>query len=131
MQSTSLLGGSLRNKLLLVLLLVTLIPLGILNYISYQGMKSQMVEDQGRRLSGYSRRIARTIDLSLNERIGDIAAWTTLETVKTALDIGGGQAGSDQLLNHFAESYGTFDLLMLIDRSGTCISSSLPAAIGL
>jgi methyl-accepting chemotaxis protein len=125
------LTGSLRNKLLAVLLLITLVPLGVLNLISYQGMKSQMEEDQGRRLSGYSRRIARTIDMSVNERIGDITAWTVLETVKTALDVGGGQAGADQLLDHFAKAYGTFDLLMLMDRSGMCISSNVPESIGL
>ena len=130
-QERSFFRGSLRNKLLAVLLFITLIPLGILNFISYQGMKSQMQEDQGRRLSGYSRRIARTIDMSINERIGDIAAWTALETVRTAIDIGGGQAGANELFDQFVKSYGTFDLIMLMDQRGDCIASSSPEAVGM
>lgn len=129
MQEISVIRGSLRNKLLAVLLLITLIPLGVLNFINYQGMAKQMAEDQSARLSGFSVRISRTIDMLINERIGDISVWTTLDTVRTAIDIGGGQAGADDLLQLFSKSYGTFDLIMLMDLSGNCISSSNPAAI--
>ena len=83
--------GSLRNKLLMVLLLITLIPLGILAQINYQTLKTQLIEDQGGRLSGFSQRIARTIDIAMNERMADVGAWATLETVRTAIEIGGGQ----------------------------------------
>lgn len=129
MQGLAFVTGSLRNKLLVVLLLITLVPLGILNTITYQGMRDQMVADQEVRLSGYSRRLARTIDMAVSERVGDIAAWTTLETVRTALDIGGGGAGANQMFDLFAKSYGTFDLLGLYDLTGTCIAANLPQMI--
>jgi methyl-accepting chemotaxis protein len=122
--------ASLRNKLLLVLLLITVIPLGILNFISYQGMKSQMIEDQGRRLSGYSRRIARTVDTLVNERIADIGVWSTIDTVQTALDVGSGQAGANDLFENLSRFYGTFDVLMLVDRWGNCIASNFEQAVG-
>jgi len=130
MQQLNIIKGSLRNKLLLVLLIVTVIPLIILNVMSYYGMKGQMEEDQERRLSGYSRRIGLTVDMTMNERIGDVAAWTALETVRTAIDIGGGQAGANELFDLFSKSYRTFDLIQLLDKSGMCIASNVPSAIG-
>jgi methyl-accepting chemotaxis protein len=122
---------SLKTKLLGALLVITLVPLVILNLISYLTLKDQLEEDQSRRLSGYSRRIARTVDMALNERAGDISAWSSLETVHTALDIGGGQAGANQLFENLNKGYGTFDLLTLLDRSGICIAANLPQAISM
>ena len=121
---------SLRNKLLVVLLAITLIPLVIMNIVNYTFLKKQLESDQGERLSGYSRRIAKTVDIFLNERVGDIIAWTSLETTQTALDIGGGQAGANQTLENLVKSYGNFDLVFLTNQAGTCIASSLPEAIG-
>jgi methyl-accepting chemotaxis protein len=120
---------SLRNKLLLALLLITLIPLGVLNFVSYQTLKSQLEEDMDARLSGYSRRIARAIDIVLSERAADVTAWSGLDAVLTAISVGGGQAGANQLFENLVKSYGTFDLLMLLNRSGTCIASSSPQGI--
>jgi len=120
----------LRNKLLVILLLITLVPLGILNYVNYRFLKDQLENDQADRLSGFSSRISKSIDILLNERINDIIAWTALETTQTALDIGGGQAGANLLFENMIKSYGTFDMIFLMNPSGTCIAASHPQALG-
>jgi methyl-accepting chemotaxis protein len=116
--------------LLAVLLLITLVPLGVLNYINYQGAKDQLFEDQDQRLTGYSKRIAKAVDMAVAQRVADVATWAHLETVQTALDIGGGQAGANTLFDNFTKSYGTFDLIMLFDRSGNCIAANNSGALG-
>ena len=49
---------SLRNKILVIFLLITLVPLGILNFINYQTLKGQIRADLERRLI-----LGRQIDL--------------------------------------------------------------------
>ncbi|NLI80164.1 MAG: HAMP domain-containing protein [Deltaproteobacteria bacterium] len=121
---------SLRAKFLVLLLSATFVNLSIIGYIGFQRLKSQLEEDQNTRLSGYSRRIARMVDMFMNERVADISAWAKLETVENAADIGGGQAGGNKLLEDFVKSYNTFDLVILSDRNAKCIASSLPQVIG-
>ncbi len=121
---------SLRSFLLAILLLITLIPLGVLNIISYETTRQQLFEDQDQRLSGYSERITKAVDMALAQRVGDVSAWSNLETVKTALEIGGGQAGGNAMFENFVKNYATFDLILLLDRSGKCIAANTPAAVG-
>jgi methyl-accepting chemotaxis protein len=120
---------SLRNKLLGALLLITLIPVAVLNFISYRTLKTQLEQDTEARLSGFSQRVGRAIDIAMNERVADVLAWSSLDSVVTAVNIGGGQAGANQLFDDLIKSYGTFDLLMLVNRSGACIASNVPQAI--
>ena len=122
---------SLRNKLILILLLITLVPLGVMNYLSYLPLKNRIQTDQGERLVDYSNRLAKMVDILLSERILDVAAWTSVETVLTALDIGGGQAGANVFLDGLIKAYGTFDMLTLLDTTGKCIASNNTQAVGM
>ncbi len=123
-------GISIRTKLL-GLFLITIVPLFLLQYLNYETLKGQLNQNVNERLKTESMRLARTVDLLMHERVADIKSWAQLETVKTALEIGGGQAGADDLLKILVENYGTFYALMIIDSSGSVISSNLSAAIGL
>ncbi len=131
MLGTNIFKKSIRNLLLAIILLVTVIPLGILTFINYKGTETQIFEDQELRLSGYSRRIGRAVDMAINNRVGDVATWATLETTQMAFDSNSGQAKANQLLESLVKSAGTFDLITLFDKSGYCIASSSPAAIGM
>ncbi|MHC1743504.1 MAG: methyl-accepting chemotaxis protein [Syntrophobacteraceae bacterium] len=123
-------GKSLKTKLLGSLLVITLIPIGVLNLISYMTMKSQIETDADLQLTGYARRVAKAIDIAMNERVGDVSSLSGMDTVVTAVDIGGGQAGANQLFQTVAKTYGAYDLLMLLNRSGNCIAANIPQAIG-
>jgi methyl-accepting chemotaxis protein len=94
-------------------------------------MKAQMEEDQGRRLSGLSRRIARTIDIEVDERVSDISSWTLLDTIRTAIKNDMSRPTTNQLLEHLVEYKKTFDLLMIADLTGVCIATNVPMAIGM
>ena len=68
--------------------------------------------------------------MMLNDRVVDVTAWTGMEVIQTAIEIGGGQAGANAFLEEFIKATGNFDLMAVIDRNGNCISSNLPQAIG-
>ncbi len=121
---------SLRNRLMAVLLLLTLVPLSVLNLINYRNLKDQLETDQGDRLAGYSSRISKSIDIFLNGRVSDVIAWATLQTTRTALDIGGGQAGADEIFENLVKAYGNFEVIFLMNSSGNCIASSSTNAVG-
>ncbi len=123
-------GVSVRTKLM-GLFLVTIIPLLLLQWLNYRTFKSQIDTDVEARLISEATRMARSIDLLMHERVADIKSWAKLDAVKTALEIGGGQAGSDELLKTIVENYGTFYVLMIVDSRGRVISASMPEAIGL
>ncbi len=115
---------SLKAKILLGLLVITLIPLGALNLLNYMTLQTQLEEDQASRLVGFSERIAKTIDLTLNERITDVVTWASLENIKNTIQNAEGLGTANQVLEGLAKSYGTFDILQLFDRSGLCIASN-------
>ncbi|MEJ5301126.1 MAG: methyl-accepting chemotaxis protein [Thermodesulforhabdaceae bacterium] len=123
-------GVSVRTKLI-GLFLLTIIPLILLQVLNYRTFKAQIDIDIENRLVSEATRISNTIDLIMHERAADIKSWAQLDAIKTALEIGGGQAGSDDLLKTLVENYGTFYVLMVVDSGGRVISASMSEAIGL
>ena len=121
---------SLRTKLLVSLMFITLVPLAILDIISYRSVKSQIAEDVELRLSGLSRRVCKAIDIVMDQRMSDVSGWTGLDTVQTAIELGSGQGGANRLFESYVKSYGTFDLVMLLNKKGSSIAASLPQGIG-
>ncbi len=130
MLGKGLISGSLRNKVLLVMVLITLLPVTAFFVLSYYNLTTQLHEDIQKRLEDNSRRISRAVEMVLNDRVLDVKAWTGVETIQTAIEIGGGQAGANASLEEFIKATGNFDLMALVDRTGNCISSNLPQAIG-
>ncbi len=130
MLGKGLIRGSLRNKVLLVLILITLVPVTIFFALSYYNLAAQLQEDIQTRLEDNSKRISRAVDMMLNDRVVDVTAWTGMEVIRTAIEIGGGQAGANAFLDEFIKATRNFDLMAVIDRNGKCVSSNLPQAIG-
>lgn len=121
---------SLRTRLLISLMFITLVPLAILDVISYQTVKTQITKDMDAELSGYSKRVGRAIDIIMDQRIADLSGWTGLDTVQIAIELGSGQGGANRLFESNVKAYGTFDLVMLFNKKGASIAASLPQAIG-
>ncbi|MGC9967168.1 MAG: methyl-accepting chemotaxis protein [Syntrophobacteraceae bacterium] len=122
-------SGSLRNKLLLIFLVVTLIPVFAATYYGFQNtttLMNQVLEDE---LSGFAARTAQSVDMTLNDRVSNVITWSSLEAFKTAVTTGNGQDGASSLLQSVAKSYG-FDLATLTNAAGVCVASSIPQAIG-
>lgn len=122
--------GSLRNKVLLVLILITLVPVTIFFALSYYNLAAQLHEDIQTRLEDNSRRIGRAVDMMLNDRAIDVTATAGMEVIRTSIEIGGGQAGANELLDDYIKSSGNFDLMAVLDRNGNCVSSNVPQAVG-
>ena len=130
MSGKGLITGSLRNKLLLALILITMVPVGAFFTISYFTLKSQLQDDIQTRLEDNSRRIGRAVDMMLNDRVIDVTATAGIEVIRTAIEIGGGQAGGNTFLDEYVKSAGNFDLMVVLDRNGNCVSSNVPQAVG-
>jgi methyl-accepting chemotaxis protein len=130
MLGKGLITGSLRNKLLLALILITMVPVSAFFAVSYVTLKSQLQDDIQTRLEDNSRRIGRAVDMMLNDRVIDVTATAGMEVIRTAIEIGGGQAGANELLEGYIKSSGNFDLMAVLDRNGNCVSSNVPQAIG-
>lgn len=126
----SLIKGSLRNKLLLVLLLVMVVMLAALNIINYYNIKAQMEADQETRLSGNARRVGRTVDMWMDNRATDISTWAALPSIQGAFAGDAAKAAASHVLSTIVQNAGTFDLVMLLDRTGVAVSASIPEAIG-
>ncbi len=130
MLGKGLITGSLRNKLLLALILITMVPVTAFFAVSYVTLKSQLQDDIQTRLEDNSRRIGRAVDMMLNDRVIDVTATAGMEVVRTAIEIGGGQAGANAFLDEYVKSAGNYDLMAVLDRNGNCVSSNVPQAIG-
>lgn len=123
-------GISIRTKLL-GLFLITILPIVVVQWLNYKTFRGQLDRDVSTTLLSTAQQLGRTVDMLMNERVTDINSWSHIETLRIALEIGGGQAGADDLLKGLVESYGTFSMLAVIDSSGSLISSNVNSAIGL
>jgi methyl-accepting chemotaxis protein len=130
MLGKGLITGSLRNKLLLALILITMVPVTAFFAVSYITLKSQLQDDIQTRLEDNSRRIGRAVDMMLNDRVTDVTATAGMDIVRTAIEIGGGQAGANAFLDEYIKSSGNYDLMAILDRNGNCVSSNVAQAIG-
>jgi len=129
MLGKGLIKGSLRNKVLLVLMLITLAPVTIFLALSYYNVSTQLHEDIQKRLEDNSRRIALAVQMMMNDRVVDVTALSDTEVIRTAFGTGGGQ-GATAFLEEYIKATKGFDLMAVVDRNGNCISSNLRQAVG-
>jgi methyl-accepting chemotaxis protein len=120
--------GSLRNKLLLTFLAVTLLPFFGATYYGFRNTQNVMDQMMSDELSGFAARTAQSIDMALNDRVSNVITWSDLESFKTALASGTGIEDVNFLLQNVAKSY-DFDLITLTNAAGACIASNLPQAL--
>lgn len=123
-------GRSLRTKLLMVMLAVTIIPIVLFNFTNYYTMRQQLEIEMDARLSGNSKRISTVVDMWFNDRIVNVESFASQPTLLSATDIESTQKAANELMESAAKAYGTFDLIALINPVGLCIASNNAKAIG-
>ena len=128
MFATGIITGSLRNKLLLTFLVVTLVPVFAATYYGYQNTTTLMNQQLEDKLSGFAARTAQSLEMTLNDRVSNVITWTSVETFKGAL-AGGDVEAANTLAQSVANSYG-FDLVTMTNAAGVCVVSSMRQAIG-
>jgi signal transduction histidine kinase len=111
---------SLRNKLLALMIALSLLPLaGIATFSNFIGSK-QIAEDRIKLvLETMAQDTADKIDLILREKKVEIHSMaTTFPLIHPSL----GRDGVTRLLNNYCFNHDVYDLLVIVDKSGTIIA---------
>jgi len=124
------LGGSIRNKLLLYFLLISLVPFAITGYIGYNTTLSEAENSARREMRGIAESTAQTLNVYMNDRVSDILVWSDLRIIKEALEVAEVREDASETLREFVKLYGAYQFIALVDMKGNCISSSWPALVG-
>ena len=109
MLGTGIITGSLRNKLLLTFLFVTLVPVFIATFWGFQKTSTLMNQQLEDELSGFAARTAQSLDMTLNDRVSNVITWSSMEALRNTVSFGGGHEVANALLQSVAKSY-DFDL---------------------
>ena len=122
---------SLRTKLLLAILLITLTPLVVLNVWNYLTTKGIVTAEIDARLLRIVDRTARAADVWFDRRLQDMTMWASLPTLRmAAINPDSSMGQPTRILEEIVKNYGTFQVVMLTDAKGTCITSNALKAIG-
>ena len=125
-------GDKLKDKILVAFFIVAFLPGLYLKISGYFLMKSTLQENADSQLLGAADDLMNQLNLWLYERYTDVGTWSTMDVFRTAVEAGGGQAGSNDFLKTLAKQYGAFYYgLMVFDSRGRCISASDSKLIGL
>ncbi len=121
---------SIKTKLIFLFLLIGLIPMIFVGYRSYSIFSQSTHKSKASQLIDLAKHTIDRIDILLDTCLDDATAWSKTVYVKTAIDIGGGQAGCDDFFKTLAKNYSKYYLIMLFDKDGKCISASDKSLIG-
>ncbi len=121
---------SIRNKLIIVLLSVSITSFGIVGLLSIISTKKALTENITRSSFEFTQIAMKRINEYLYERSIDIKSWSNAEEMKDILtqDIGG---RISEYMKSIKESYGEYYYIIGMDRSGRVVSSSEPEIIGM
>ena len=118
-------SASLTRKLVLAFLLVTLIPLGVIIWVSRRAFVEQAEEQIGTRLKNGVVQVGRSIDEFLLNCISDmksVAADPDLSMRDRKI--------IDERLSLFTYAFPYFDQVMLVDTQGGIVASSFTSNVG-
>jgi methyl-accepting chemotaxis protein len=107
---------SLRMKLIVCFLAVSIIPLSIICWSAYSTTYQQLISSSGVLLSSTAEQTLNKIYRNLFERYGDVQAFTL--NPKSSAD-------PEELidtLNSYTKTYGCYDLMVVADRNGTIVA---------
>jgi PAS domain S-box-containing protein len=116
---------SLTKKLVLAFLLVTLIPLGVIIWVSHQTFVEQAQEQIGSRLEDSAVQVGRSIDEFMLGCIRD------MKSLAADPDLDSGDYDlRDEHLSRFTYSFPYFDQAMVVDAEGMVMASSYRPNVG-
>ncbi|MEW6350095.1 MAG: methyl-accepting chemotaxis protein [Thermodesulfobacteriota bacterium] len=123
-------GGSLRSKTLFYFLLVALIPFAIAEGYQYYYLQQEGLRGAQISTTEAVTNTAGTLKLLFTGRVADQQAWSGLTVIKEAIDFSETREDATELLGQLVKFYGTYDLILLLDKKGNVIVSSAPGFLG-
>lgn len=117
-----------RNKILIFAVLVTLIPSGLTAWISYEQNRRALEEKISQELMSASSQSAREMDVWLKERLYDLRVFaSSYEVSENLLRKGGGSPTRGRLndyLNSVRERFTDYEELAVVDPQGRVVATS-------
>ncbi len=126
---SSLKEWSLQRQLFVLISVIVAIALGVQAYI-YFYQQISLKEEGERQLLSEASSLAQNLNTFMESRVNDIRTLSHLDIIKLAVNIGGGQGGTDSFLSSMVKQYGYYDNIMVVDPTGKVIACSNPQAIG-
>ncbi len=120
---------SLQGKLFLLIAIIVAIAVGVQGYLYFSQQRS-LKEEGKRQLLSEAVSLAKNIDIFMKSRVNDIRTLSGLSLIKLAVNIGGGQGGTDSFLSNMVKQYGYYDAIMVLDTSGKVLSASNQKLVG-
>lgn len=120
--------GSLRGKLTLLFLLLSLLPFLIVAIISYNHGRRMLADTIGAKLHEVAQGISNNIDYLIRFRIVDVKSWAELNIMQDIL-IGDPDGRISSFLARTKESYRIYRDIYCVNPEGKIVASSDPAAL--
>lgn len=109
---------TLKGKLITSYLLMGLVPLILIGVIPYLDSRKALGSQRGIELQSIAEQTIDKIDRNLFERYGDVQAFALHPAAR------GSREEIEKIANNFTSLYGIYDLMEVIDLSGTVIATN-------
>ncbi len=120
---------SLRTKVL-VAILFFMAAYGTTQAYTYFSQQSTLKKDGQKTVITEARALTSSVRMFLKDRANNLKTLSNIDIIKLALEIGGGQGGTDRFLNRFTSQDPYYDVIVVTNRGGRVLSGSDPAFIG-
>ena len=110
---------NLTPKVVVLLLVFAVIPIGVVSYIGFAATKD-IEADVGKRFQQTAQTIADKVDRNLFERYGDVQAFATNRIVQERYNwYTPGEEGNEiaHAMNDYVKTYGIYYLTLFVDRA--------------
>lgn len=122
--------SSLRNRLLVYFLTMSLIPLVVASLVAYRTIVVGAQETAIREMSALAHSAANAVNVYMNDRVGDQLVWSKSNTVMESLEIAEAREYANDMFRDFVHLAQTYEAVFLLDRRGICVAASSPNFLG-
>ncbi len=118
--------GSLRNRLLMSFLLLSLIPLLLASIVAYRTIVVGAQEAVVREMTALAHSAANAVNVYMSDRVGDQLVWSRMNIIMEALEIAEAREPAQETLMDLVKLSSSYEAVMLLDTRGNCVVSSSP-----
>jgi hypothetical protein len=107
--------GSLKNRLLVSFLLLSLVPLGAASLVAYRTITDGAHEAAIREMTALAHSAAQAVNVYMNDRVGDQLVWSKMNVVLEALEVTEIRESANETLMDLVKLSQAYEAVMLLD----------------
>lgn len=120
---------SLRRKMLLLFIVLSLVPLGIYSLLSINSMRDAMIQEAGNGIAAQAQSAMTQLQADLFHAQENVRAWSRLPAMQVGLQ-GENQESTSKLLRQYRKAYGVYESLVLANSDGVVLAADNQSHIG-